>query len=293
MDLGSIGTLVVAAFTALLAIATFLLARATSKLVVEGRQQQKLLLYQASAMRSQLDPLLKLHNWSFKDNNLTIEIENLGSGRAFWVGVTSWFSPCIMRVSAKEEGAPLTPSEIKDLAAKGTKLWAKAVSLDTTKRLDYKELKDVKAAHMISLLLNDRLGNEPLLDPKERRTFTVEPHFVIQRRSGGWSSGWRWAFGGMTFDEVRDLLQSNGVGFAAIGFHLLCRNSIEDNVEGESFGYFVMFVAEDSSLEAVARRAFSHSLATIGERELSKMKYIEEELYLKGRVAKPPQEQLQ
>lgn len=290
VDLGGIGTLVVAAFTALLALATFFMARATYKLVAEGQQQRKLLLYQTSAMRSQLDPLVKLYDWTFKENNLTIELENLGTGRAFWVGVTSWFDPCILRVSAEDEGRALTENEIKDLAAKGKKAWAEAVSLDTTKRLDYKDRRDVRTARMVSLLLNDRQGNEPILDAKERRVFTIEPHFVIQPRAGWRSSGWGWPFGGMPFNEMRDFLQSNHVRFAAIGFHVVCRNSIDDNVEGESFGYFVMFVSEDSTLELVQRRAFSHSLATIGERELSKLKYIDEDFYLKGRVPKPPQE---
>jgi hypothetical protein len=292
VDLVGIGTVVSASFTALLALATFLLARATNKMVEEGQKQQKLVLYQASAARSQLDPLLKLHSWSFKENNLIIELENLGVGRAFWVGVNSWFSPCKLRVSSEEEGKPLTEAEIKDFVAeKKEKVWVKATTLDTARKLDYKEHKDVRPAHMVSLLLNEHLGNEPILDAKERRTFSIEPHFVIQPRSQSWRSGWAWPFGGMTFKEMREFMQTNGVPFVAIGFRVICRNSVDDNVEGESFGYYVVITHADSTLEEVARTNLSHSLATIGERELPKLKYIESDLYMKGRVLKPPHEQ--
>ena len=292
VDLVGIGTVVSASFTALLALATFVLARATKNLVKEGQKQQKLVLYQASAARSQLDPLLKLHSWNFKENNLVIELENLGVGRAFWVGVNSWFDPCKLRMSAEEEGKPLTESQINELIAKKKeKVWVEATTLDTARKLNYKEHKDVKPAHMVSLLLNDRLGNDPILDAKERRTFSIEPHFVIEPRSESWRSGWRWPFGGMAFKEMREFMQTNGVPFVAIGFSVICRNSVDDNVEGESFGYYVVITHKDSTLEEVARTNLSHSLATLGEREFVKLKYIEGDLYKKGRVLKPPHEQ--
>jgi len=86
-DLAAIATVGVAIATGVLAAATFLLARAASKTLEEEKAQLRMLTYPARAARSQMNPLLKLHSWSFKRNKLSVEVENLGPGRAFWLVV--------------------------------------------------------------------------------------------------------------------------------------------------------------------------------------------------------------
>ena len=117
-DLAAIATIGVAIATGVLAVATFLLARAASKTLEEEKQQLRMLTYQARAVRSQMDPLLKLHSWSFKRNKLSVEVENLGPGRAFWLVVRSWFDPTSMITRAEENGPPLSDEEIKSLLQK-------------------------------------------------------------------------------------------------------------------------------------------------------------------------------
>jgi hypothetical protein len=243
-------------------------------------------------MRSHLDPLLKLHKWSFKGNKLALDLENLGAGRAYFLGVHSWFDPSSLSLSAEKESKPLSDDEIHDLVAKGVKMgWARPASFDSKRRLVFKEKKDVVTSSALSVLFNERLGGEPLLDPQERRTLEVEPNFAIKPRKEHSLRSERWILQLIDFGQVREFLQANGARHALFGFRVVCRNSVDDIVYGESFGQLVMFVDDDSTLEDVAKRNFTHSQVALGEREFPKMKYIGWEMYTEGKFIKSPQEE--
>jgi hypothetical protein len=289
--LAAIATAGSAMATGLLALATFWLARMANKSLSEQRKQLRILTYQGSAMRSQLDPLLKLHKWSFKGNKLTLEIENMGAGRAYFVGVYSWFSPSSLIRSAEKDGKPLTDDEERALAEKGAKIvWVTPGSFDSKRKLFFQGMKDVVPSSAVSVLFNDRLGGEPLLDPQERRTLEVEPNFAIKPRKEPGFRSEQWVLQLIDFSQVREFLQANAAGHAVLGFRVVCRNSVDDIVYGESFGQLVMFVNEDSALEDVAKRNFTHSQVALGEREFPKMKYIGWEMYTEGKFIKSPQE---
>jgi hypothetical protein len=289
--LAAIATTGSALATGLLAVATFWMARSANKGLNETRKQMRLLTYQASAMRSQLDPLLKLHKWSFKNNKLTLELENMGTGRAFLLAVRSWFSPSNLIFSAAEDGPALNEAEIKSLIAKGvTTGWARPTGgLEKKKKLDFQNKKDVLASSSASILFNERLGGEPMLDPQERRTMEVEPYFAIRPKKQA-RFGERWLSQSLGFNQVKQFLSSNGAKYAVMGFTIVCRNSVDDTIYGEEFGQLVMFVNEDATLEEVARRNFRHSLVTLGEREFPSLKHLEWSLYDEGRFVKSPQE---
>ena len=267
-DLAAIATIGVAIATGVLAGATFLLARAASKTLEEEKQQLRMLTYQARAVRSQMDPLLKLHSWSFKKNKLSVEVENLGPGRAFWLVVRSWFNPTSMITRADENGPPLSDEEIKSLIAKGVKkvLVRPTGMLHGKKKLDF-EGRAVETAATANTLYNDKLGGESILDPGNPQVMEVEPGFAIKPAKERFISG-SWAFNPLDFDHAKDFLRSNGAKFAVLGFDIACKNSVGDTVHGESFGHLVVDLYDDATLEDVQKRAFEHALFTLGERDM-------------------------
>jgi len=290
-DLAAIATIGVAIATGVLAVATFLLARAASKTLEEEKQQLRMLTYQAKAVRSQMDPLLKLRSWSFKGNKLSVEVENLGPGRAFWLVVRSWFNPASMITYAKENGPPLTDEEIKSLIAKGVKkVWVRPTGLlQGSRRLDFQGM-EVETADTANTLYNDKLGGESILDPGNRLVMEVEPSFAIKPAKKRFVSG-SWAFNPLDFDHAKDFLRSNGATFAVLGFDIACKNSVGDTVHGESFGHLVVHLYEDASLEDVRERGFEHTLFTLGERDMAfYLKHADWKLYDQGKIIKPPEE---
>jgi len=287
--ISTIATTGAAIATGLLALATFWLARSANKSLRDQKEQLRLVTYQASAMRAQLDPLLKLHRWAFKENKLTFEVENMGSGRAFWIGVDGWFYPSDLAVSAQKDGERLTRTEIQELTAKGTKmLWARPASLNDKQRFDFGTERDVVTASTVTFFFNERLAGESILDPQERRDLEIEVHFELKPRKSSVSRDVRWAGKYVDFKEARAFLQSNQVDYAAFGFRIVCRNAVADAVHGEAFGQLIMFVNEDASLEDVARRGFTHSMAALGERELPSMRFLDSEMYHEAKFVKSP-----
>ncbi len=290
-DLAAIATIGVAIATGVLAVATYLLARAASKTLEEEKQQLRMLTYQARAVRSQMDPLLKLHSWSFKKNKLSVEVENLGPGRAFWLVVRSWFNPTSMITRAEENGPPLSDEEIKSLIAKGVKkVWVRPTGLlQGNKRLDFQGM-EVETADTANTLYNDKLGGESILDPGNRQVMEAEPSFAIKPAKKRFVSG-SWAFNPLDFDLAKDFLRSNGATFAVLGFYVACKNSVGDTVHGESFGHLVVHLYEDATLEDVQERGFEHTLFALGERDMAfYLKHADWKLYDQGKIIKPPEE---
>src|SRR6266566_311841 len=291
-DLTAIATIGVAIATSVLALATFFLARAASKTLEEEKQQLRMLTYQARAVRSQMDPLLKLHSWSFKRNKLSVEVENLGPGRAFWLVVRSWFHPTSMITRAEENGAPLSDEEIKSLIAKGVKkVWVNPTGLlQGNKRLEFQG-KEVETTDTANTLYNDKLGGESILDPVNRLVMEVEPRFAIKPAKKRFVSG-GWAFNPLDFDHAKDFLRSNRATFAVLGFDIACKNSVGDTVHGQSFGHLVVHLYDDATLEDVQKRDFEHGLFTLGERDMTfYLKHADWTLYDQGKIIKPPEEE--
>ncbi len=266
--------------TGLLALATFWLARSASNSLRDQKEQLSVLTYQATAMRAQLDPLLKLQQqWAFKGNKLILTIQNIGNGRAFWVGVHSWCDPCIASVISQDVGEDA--KEVK-------RVQLKATNLDIDRRLVFAK-RDVKTASAVSPILNQRLTDEPILDPQEILSVEVEPHFeLVPSKDRDSPHVPRWSKF-MDFREMRQFLQSNRVSYAALGFTIVCKNAMEDTVYGEMFGQLVALVDEDATLEDVAKRNSQHNLATLGEREVLRMKWFDWLMYDKGGFGKGPQ----
>jgi len=290
-DLAAIATTGVAIATGVLAVATFLLARAASKTLEEEKQQLRMLTYQAKAVRSQMDPLLKLHSWSFKRNKLSVDVENLGPGRAFWLVIRSWFNPTSLITRAEENGPPLSDQEIKGLIAEGVKkVYVRPTGhLHGKNKLDFQG-REVETAFTANTLYNDKLGGESILDPGNRQVMEVEPSFAIKPAKKRFVSG-SWAFDPLDFDHAKDFLRSNGATFAVLGFDIACKNSVGDTVHGESFGHLVVQLQDDATLEDVQKRDFEHDLFTLGERDMTfYLKHADWNLYDQGKIIKPPEE---
>jgi hypothetical protein len=260
--------------TAVLAFATYSLARSAKESLKEDRKQRWYQWYQSTALATQTDPLLKLHRSHFEGNTLVAEIENMGPGPAQLVGVETWFDPCRIRFRTKD-GRPITQQEVAEMVKAGSneKVKAKAWTIDSDPQLLYEGKGRAKTGHMVTCFQNPRMG-EPFLNAGEKVELRNQPHFLV--KPGDFRKSRlrrpkpeRW-FHTMDFQQTKKFLQYNGLQFVALGLRIICKKMMEEAIVGEAFDQFVMVVSQDSTLEDVEKRDFKHDLVTLGPREWGK-----------------------
>ncbi len=82
VDLSTLASFAVAATTSALAFVTYLMSKTAKRSMEDGRRQLSLLAYQTAVFRSEQDPYLKVEDFNFVGNKLTLTIQNVGEGRA-------------------------------------------------------------------------------------------------------------------------------------------------------------------------------------------------------------------
>lgn len=225
------------------AIGTVILAIVTYKALVEGRKQLSVLRTQTVISRSQLDPYLLVRDFNFKGDKLFIDIENIGRGHATWLSLRIWFHPCTPRYYADKEGkVPLTKEQTLHLGK--TQGWALGKFEASQETLRYREWKSAIPVQTFSFLGNKELGDVAVLLEGARQQFEVEPYSGIKRARARYPE-WK----GWKFDEFRQFLAENKVGFVALEFQLACKDSVENIIPGVPLCKFVMDPVNHKSLE--------------------------------------------
>ncbi len=263
MDLTTEVELAVAITNGAVAAATIILALIAYKTLREGKEQLRVLSDQTAIQRSQQDPWPRIHSFSFKGNQLLASLENRGSGRARKLGVESWFYPTIFQpTDDKGRSIKLTQQMLDDYKKKDRKVKGRFIEKERTKlTLTHGEFG--RPSSVVSFLLS-QLKGDSLLEPGNSLDFrlqTEEPLFKIDFDKD--------RFEVVKFAELRKILTANGFQFVSLWFRIICKDSVDRPVDGESVRFIVDLQAHGTLQEAM-QEGHKPSLYIVDAHEVEK-----------------------
>jgi hypothetical protein len=263
VDLITTVELAVAITNGAVALGTIILALIAYKTLREGREQLKVLSDQAAILRSQQDPWPRIHSFSFKRNQLLASLENRGAGRARKLGVESWFYPTIFQPT-DDKGRPtkLTEQILEDYKKKDQKVTGRFLEKAGT-QLTEGEFKSGRPSSVVSFLVS-QLKGDSLLEPGitlDFRLQTEEPLFKIDFGKD--------RFVVVKFADLRKILRENGFQFASLWFRIICKDSVDRPVDGESVR-FIVDLGGHGTLEEAMQEGHQPSLHAVDAHEVEK-----------------------
>ncbi len=221
-------------------VGTIVLAFVAFKQMRESRrqalQQVRVLSDQTAVLRSEQDPLLKSHTFIFKGNQLALNLENRGSGRARKIGIETWFYPTVFEPSQKVGSLV----EVSEAGKKEMKIHGRFLQKSTA-QLKYQQSHDGESRSYVNFLASTVSGDS-LLDHGITENFTlrhVEPVFEMALNKKGGNTSLAYP----KFEELKRIIQDNGFQFVSIWLRLVCKDSVDRPVYGQSW----RFVADVTS----------------------------------------------
>ncbi len=217
----------------------------------QARQQLRVLSNQTAILRSQQDPLLKVHAFSFDGNKLSAKMINRGKGRARLIGVESFFYPTVFQ--PKDVGGkpiPRTDELLEEAKAQKSKLRGELLE-QPRHPLRHKKWSKGEMVPYVSFF-SSVLTGDSMLDPGEDQEFTLrneEPVFKIVLDNQN--------FVQVKFTDLKAIVQENGFQFVSLWFRMVCKDAVDRPVYGQSF----RFVASMNSHQTL-QDAMSEGLST-------------------------------
>ncbi len=274
VELATLVEVGVAVTNAAMAVGTIFLAIVAYRSLGEGKRQLKQVSRQTEIFRSQQDPFLKVQNFRFEGDTLVLDVENMGKGRAVWVGIESWFWLVYPRTYADREGrTPISYAQVEQGIAKGEKLVWTRFEMDTKTKLGYKDWKETFPTTAVTFLVNSRVG-DAIIEAGEKCHFEVQPFFEVKNRAVDASE-----MKGSKFDELKQILKACRVRFVALELTSVCKDPLMNNVPGESFCKFVVDLDAHPTLESAFQKRIDFHFVPLGPREVAKMGFIDGDFY--------------
>lgn len=224
----------VALGTILLAIFAFRNIQITQKQLQSFQDQTKVFI-------SQNQPILRVISFSFRKNELLLQIKNLGTQPAYDIGVS-----CIC----------LNVKKIQDIMHVQWLFDFKWPNVKKEDIMDYFEIENkqlitvkdrnepsiqinLKPEYTINFLKREDNGESNLSNTEGMVLFKSEPYFIFDndlenRREislkGYPKSLENYMYQRYTFNELKDVFKQNGIRYAYIPFVLYCKDSLENSV---------------------------------------------------------------
>ena len=255
----------------LVAIGTIALAAASYSSVQQNKKQLKVMSEQFVMTKSQQAPILKLDDFKFEGNKLTLTVENIGGGPAIWLGLMTRFIPAKKSIlDNQKDGAVLDPPHLLEAVMQKTQLYWRYDLIHPKPKLVY-ENETVGWESSVSFLINPKT-NDPTLFPNEKQTMTIEPTFLITAKK---------AFLAAPFDyeKLKTLLTSNGVKYAALDFDVVAKDSTDRLARGRSIGTFVADFERHATLEAAAKENHTPYFVAIPPETFFKIGWMKSDEY--------------
>lgn len=232
--LGDISTMVLAAATTVVAIATF-------RSVTQNKRQTKALIRQTLVLKSQQDPVLVIKSFNIHENTLNITIENIGNGPAQLLAVRSSYGVAKWRPS----DSPPNQEEQAIMDFLNTKRRFFGNYQLELRELVYEGKKQTLDPGFGYLVNSD--ANISFLPRGETRTYTLEVKFMTQ-----WGKKVSDIFGegkGRSFEELKDMMKSNNVKFIGVSLDLMVKNMNETEIPTTRICKFVIDFERHKNLE--------------------------------------------
>jgi hypothetical protein len=207
----------------LVAVGTMALAGTSYLSIRDNRKQLKLLTEEFKMSKSERAPILKLDEIKFEGNRLSLSVQNIGGGPAIWLGLRTSFIPAKQTFLDKQNGSPLNPAQLQEEARQKVRLSWRYDMIHPRPTLVH-ESEKVGWEELVMFLPNPTT-NDPTLFPNEKQTFSLEPHFLITAHK---------IFLGAPFsyDQLKILLTTNHVGYAALMLGLVAKDTTDREVAG-------------------------------------------------------------
>ena len=223
----------------ILALATISLAYFTFQTVRQGEKQTDVIRTQNMILRSQIDPIPFIKEFSFKNNSLDLIIENIGGGPASSLAIETSFMPA-KRVFFETENSikPISESEIIDRIQEMKQV---SIRYEIEEKLIEENGIKYHPIRLVYPLLN-RPRNSLVLFSKEKCSYLVELGFGLHNEN---NSSWL----SPRYEDFVNLIRSNGVTCFILGFKLLCKNMAEDTIPEQSVALFIVDLTRHSNIE--------------------------------------------
>jgi len=259
--------------TLILAIATIALAIVAYLDNRETKRQVDILSKQTSILRSQIDPIPSIQSFNFDKNKLNITIVNIGNGPASSLAIQTSFTPARRKFYRDSEGKiPLSKNET-DEALKINK--QVTIRYEPDEKKIFEKGVEVTPIRQAYILFNKQHKTLMLL-PNETSSYTIDLGFRLHNVNGS-SRSWP------PYDTLVEILKENNITCFIVGFRLLCKNIVLDNVYNLNIAAFVVDLTRHSNIEEAYDENTTPAM-TIDLEELALMGIpIESDLYLSFR----------
>ena len=172
--------------TVILALATIALAFFTYQAVNHGKNQTEMLVRQTMILRSQIDPIPHITEFSFSNNSLNLDVENIGSGPASSLAVETSFVPAKKVFYENEQSRkPLTGIELEKFIPSNNQITIRYEVYEKTLEKNGEKFNPIREAY----ILPNKKRNTLVLLPNETQSYNIELGFGFYNEK-------------VTFDEI-------------------------------------------------------------------------------------------
>ncbi|MDD4794699.1 MAG: hypothetical protein PHU18_05595 [Dehalococcoidales bacterium] len=260
MSLDNFLQLLVAAGTISLALATFLT-------LAQNYQQLQLLKKQLLLQTNQYSPDLAIITFEIKGNVMSIELENIGSSHATWVGIGCSFYLVSLSYYSDKSGK----KEVSELTAarSNEQLYIK-FNLDYQSTLKNEEY-IIYPARYINFLLAE--SQEPTILPNKKYQLSTELNFYIKEKKELGSAQM------LDFNKLKELMGQNNRRYIAADLSL-CYKDKSRNTMYKAIDKFIIDFEADDTLEQAWKKHRSYSFVALSTNEIfSKVKGMDFDTY--------------
>ena len=221
-------------------VGTIFLASATTWLVLQNRRQVQALVRQGLVLKNQQQPVLVVKDFRFERNNLQITIQNAGNGIASSVVLNAMFVPAErIIVEDADSFQPIEKKKLFQAMVQGKQVYMRYVIKPP--KLKYE--KENAYPYHIAIFLTDKHQNAMELMPGQIATFSPEVRFLI-RFQPNLPTG-----KAMTYPEIREFLNSNGVNFIGVSIAVRGKDMAENLIQARGICSFMADLKQDESIE--------------------------------------------